>query len=585
MRRHLPLFSWCFFIGLFCVALFLSLQIHSTIRRFDWKSEIYSDGAGYYAYLPVTFLYQFDYNKFPAGIDDSTGYHFIDHDGKKMVTKYGCGVALMVSPFFGGTVLYSHLAGLPLEGGFSTAFFRMADVAAVFYLVMGLFFIFQVLKRYTGKLVRYLTVIFIFAGTNLYFYTFRQPLMSHVYSFCAISLYLYAIHLFLEKGSWRSFMLVAFSASLAMLIRPVNGTILLLLLFWNVDSFRALKERLRVLFTWRNIATFAIIFFLVFLPQMLYWNYMFGEPIHYSYQGESFSNWNDPKLAEIWFSPLNGLFIWNPVWFVFIAGVLLMIILRERNGILLLVFFLLTSYIIASWHSWFFGCGYGHRAFVDFLPLVAIPFGLITEKVVRIRTRIPAALMILLLSAMSYYNIRIIYHYSGCFSGSVWDWEMYRYYLRNAKLIQKQRPVYVYLNDFENGALGADYTWSDSIPRSYRQSVMFKYPYQTGCRGLLYFYQFAQPFPIHADARVYVYAPDGSTSGGLMHCVITREDRVLWEDTCSIDPFITVPKQWCKVHKKFLFPPNMPWDATIAVELKNPGGGLFFADDLKIIFY
>lgn len=585
MRRHLPSFTWCFFIGLFCIALFLSLQIHSTIKRFDWQSEIYSDGAGYYAYLPVTFLYHFDYNKFPAGIDDSTGYHFIDHDGKKMATKYGCGVALMVSPFFGGTVLYSHIAGIPLEGGFSTAFFRMADVAAVFYLVLGLFFIFQVLKRYTGKLVRYLSVIFIFAGTNLYFYAFRQPLMSHVYSFCAISLYLYAIHIFLEKGSWRSFMLVAFSASLAMLIRPVNGTILLLLLFWNVDSFPALKDRLRLLLTWRNIATFAIIFFLVFLPQMWYWNYMFGAPIHYSYQGESFSNWNDPKLAEIWFSPLNGLFIWNPVWFVFIAGVLLMIILRERNGILLLVFFLLTSYIIASWHSWFFGCGYGHRAFVDFLPLVAIPFGVITEKIVRIRTRIPAALMILLLSAMSFYNIRIIYNYSGCFSGSVWDWEMYRYYLRSAKLIHKQRPVYVYLNDFENGAVVVNSCWTNLMHRSYNSSIMLNNVCKTGGSNPLYFFSFSSPFPVHADARVYVKVPGGSTSGGQMSCLIEKNGQILWSDSCQIDPFITDAREWCKVYKDFTFPCDMPWDATISVILKNPGGRLFFADDLKIVLY
>jgi hypothetical protein len=253
MRRIFP-FRWIFFIALFFISLFLSLQMHRETGRFNWKSELYADGAGYYAYLPVTFLYRFDYAKFPAGINDSAGCSLVDHEQKKFIYKYTCGVAAMVSPFFAAAVGISELAGLPLEGGFSDAFHRMADIAGVFYLVAGLFFLGEVLKRYVSSPVRYALLLFLYAGTNLYFYALRQPMMSHVYSFCAISLYLYALHVYLERSTLRNLALVAFAAALSIVIRPVNGIILLLLLFWNVSSVSALRHRLQLLLAGRSIA-------------------------------------------------------------------------------------------------------------------------------------------------------------------------------------------------------------------------------------------------------------------------------------------------------------------------------------------
>src|SRR5512133_606933 len=216
------LFPWFFFTMLLGISLYLTLRVHSDTGRFNWRSEIYADGAGYYAYLPVTFLYHFNYEKFPAGIDDSTGCGFVDHEQKKFVYKYTCGVALLLSPFFAGTALVSGMLGLPLEGGYSEAFHRMADIAAVCYLILGLFLSGEVLKRYTGSLARYIILLVIYAGTNLYFYTIRQPLMSHVYSFAVISLFILAFHRYFERRTYNSFLLVAVSAALAILIRPVN---------------------------------------------------------------------------------------------------------------------------------------------------------------------------------------------------------------------------------------------------------------------------------------------------------------------------------------------------------------------------
>jgi hypothetical protein len=574
-----------FFFILFCISIFLTLQIHRDTGRFNWHSEIYSDGAGYYMYLPVTFLYRFDYDRFPAGIEDSTACSFVDHQNKKFVYKYTCGVALMVSPFFAGTVLVSKLAGLPLEGGFSAAFHRMADVAAVFYLVLGLFFTGLVLKRYVNPPVRYLVLLTLFAGTNLYFYTMRQPLMSHVYSFCIIGLFAYVFHLYLERPVRTTFLLVAFAGSLAMLIRPVNGVVLLLLLFWDTGSIQAVKDRLHLLFTRKNVLVFLAVLILVFMPQMLYWQYMFGTPVHYAYEGETFSNWAAPHFAGIWFAPLNGLFLYNPVWLFLIVGVLIMIVRKEKNGILLLLFFLLISYIVASWHSWFFGCGYGHRAFIDFLPLFAIPFGVAAEKIFRIRTRIPAVLMILVLAGMSYYNLKLLYSYSGCFFGGVWDWNRYSRELMWAGFYKQQPRVFHFTNDFENGAASQGDHYTNSTARSYSNSILFDDWRRDGCTKTFYFYEFAQPPPSHADVRIFFKSPTGKTGGARISCTIEHKGRTLWRDTCLIDPFMKKAGTWCEVRHTFDFPPGMTWDATITVQVNSPGRAPFYADDQAISFY
>lgn len=585
MKRFRFLLPLLFFSGLFIGSLILTFSYHRDIGRFNWHSEIYSDGAGYYAYLPVTFLYQFDYHKFPPGINDSAGCGFVDHEKKKFVYKYTCGVAVMISPFFASTLLVSEILNLPVEGGFSMPFHRMTDVAAVFYLTLGLFFIWKTLRKYTNDLVRYLVVIFVYAGTNLYFYTIRQPLMSHVYSFCAISGFVYFLLRYTDRKTWKSFIPVAVSASLAILIRPVNGIILLLLFFWDTGSWSAFRERIRGLLSWRVLVPSLAIFLVVFLPQMLSWQYMFGSPLHYAYEGESFANWAHPRLLETWFAPLNGLFLYNPVWIVFVAGTILMIIPRERNGILLFAFFIFVSDVIASWHSWFFGCGYGHRAFIDFLPLCAIPGGILLQKAFAVRTRIPFILLILLMLSMSFYNIRLIYSYSGCFFGSVWDWNRFHNQMRWAGFTNTQPKVFVFTNDFENGGITGRENITNEFHRSYNMSVLFDSSHLEGCIKSLDFYEFALPFPTHADARIYVLSPDEKIPEGRFYCIIERTGQTIWKDSSLFDQTHLLRDQWSPVTASFRFPPEMPWDATITIKLQNPGQSTFCADDMKVKFY
>ena len=75
------------------------------------------------------------------------------------------------------------------------------------------------------------------------------------------------------------------------------------------------------------------------------------------------------------FSVQKGLFFWSPLLLLACAG--LAGLLRSRHSarafVLPAVLFLAAdTYLIASWWDWQFGGSYGHRGFVDALPVFAL---------------------------------------------------------------------------------------------------------------------------------------------------------------------------------------------------------------------
>lgn len=54
-------------------------------------------------------------------------------------------------------------------GGFSLIYNKIFDIAGVFYLVLGLFFLKKFLKNYFPEYLQYIIILVTFLGTNLFF--------------------------------------------------------------------------------------------------------------------------------------------------------------------------------------------------------------------------------------------------------------------------------------------------------------------------------------------------------------------------------------------------------------------------------
>lgn len=568
------------------VSLFLTFNLHSRTGTFNYESELWADCSGYYIYLPATLIYRLDPARFPEKIDQKTGYGFVlDGSSGTFRTKYTCGVAILMAPFFITAMGISEIAGIPAEGGFSPLFHRMADVVGIFYLLLGMALLQRVLDRYFSKTTGYLTVFSIMAATSLFYYAFRYPVMSHVYSFFLCSLFLWFLHRYLDKGSLSSLAGVAFSAALATLVRPTNIILVLLLFLWDTGSLKDVYKRFRSVMKPLKVLILLLAFIVVMIPQALFWKYMFGKYFVYSYAGEGFSNLAAPKLAEIWFAPLNGLFLYNPAYLLVIAGMIWMLVKAFRNGWLFAGYFLLVSYICASWHCWYFGCSYGQRLFVDFLPLFAFPLGFIINRQIISKKVLLPAIFFLLLAGSVYYNIRLSYTYRICFEGSAWDWPQYGRELKRAGLFSPDKDSYVFTNDFENDLLTNSFGRTESMSRSGSFSARLDQEYEFSCRKSYKLFQFDKLVPRFADVNLWVQSPAGPATGAHIVCWLDREGKTIFWKGIPLDSSISLDNAWTEVRGTFALPDSMRWDDQLSINIWNPKHQMFFIDDLKITYY
>jgi hypothetical protein len=107
-----------------------------------------------------------------------------------------------------------------------------------------------------------------------------------------------------------------------------------------------------------------------------------------------------------------------------ILGMIIMAIKKHSGWMLPWVLLSAGTYVFASWWAWWFGGAYGHRCFVDFLPILAIPsayaikFIQESPKFIRISTGLLFILGV-------YVNLRMSHMYQGMWDGPDWTWYSY----------------------------------------------------------------------------------------------------------------------------------------------------------------
>jgi hypothetical protein len=407
-----------FLLLLLPLCIFLTFNKHSKDKAHSYHGVIWADAAGYYVHLPVWFIYGNNASAFPAGISEQTGNGFYaDSLSNRIITKYYCGSAILMSPFFLASHALAGISGFEADG-FSKIYSYGLYLAGIVYCCLGLFFLSLFLQKHFSSGISAGTAFLLFISTNLYYYAIDSPAMSHVYSFFLFSLFLYSTQRLLvsEKRVW--YMLFVLSFVLAALTRPTNALIILFPLFYENGLF---IKRTKILLKERQSVALSLLAGVIcIIPQLLYFKKTSGSYLAYSYGNETFSNLGHPYLLETWFSPNNGLFIYAPVLLLSIIGMVLMIRRKERMGYYFLAGFLLISYLFASWWNWWFGCSLGARSFVEFYVLLSFPMAVAIQSA----WKKPFAryLTLAFIVACSWMYFSIEYYYDGCFYGGTWDW-------------------------------------------------------------------------------------------------------------------------------------------------------------------
>jgi hypothetical protein len=357
----------------------------------SWKDIIEADGKGYYAYLPAAFIYH-DLNfSFFDSIEKKYPNPAIYYDyrvGKqnKKADKYFVGTAIAMSPFFLIAHLSSDFFGYEADG-YSRIYPVMVNVAAIFYLFLGLYYLKKLLGRYgsSDSLISFILIAITFA-TNVFYYTVCEPAMSHIYSFAFITMLLYYLHQFFTSPKAYLVLILALIYGIIILIRPVNGLIMFIAPFisGNKDQFLKAVVFLRSHF-WNSLFALMIFISIIFF-QLLVYKIQTGSFWIDSYGAEKF-NWNDAHPFRFLFSYKKGLFVYTPLALIGTVGFFRLIKLSKFQFYSLILFLILLLYVLSSWWNWWYGGSFSSRVSVEYYSILAIlihfSYQMITPKLGR----------------------------------------------------------------------------------------------------------------------------------------------------------------------------------------------------------
>lgn len=378
-----------FFCAVFC--LLLSITTLLTTSKLPGPTIIRSDGEGYYLYLPAVFIHHDLSMKWtqplwtqPLQVVDNPN---LDNEWNGLyaykagvyLDKYPVGLAILWLPFFIAAHILSLLTRHPATG-FTIWYEAAIGVAAAFYASLGCVMMYKLLRRYFSAKVSYFTVLTLLLGTNMLSYATYDSSFTHVYSLFLIAAVLYLIPKWYDNMTYCTSLLLAVLFALNVMVRQTNILLLLVVLLWGVTSKTQLRERIAVLWQQRQkVLIMAEVAALVFIPQLLYWKYITGKWLIFSYRGEGF-HFLHPQIIKVLFSADRGVFFWAPVLLLSLIGLVLVRRYLRAWSTAMYVFLPVWLWVISSWHSWQFGESYGHRAFIDIFPLLGLAIAAVCSQ-------------------------------------------------------------------------------------------------------------------------------------------------------------------------------------------------------------
>ncbi len=299
-------------------------------------------------------------------------------------SKYTLGLGLVLVPFFALGHLLAlglNLVGLGVEAnGMTWPYELLYCLGSIALGISALVLSYRMARRYFSRGACVLAVAGIWFASPLTYYLCLEVSMSHAVSAFLIALFLYLTFSKPWREQWPWSISLGLILGFAAWVRPQDGLFLVVPLVVGALGFESnLTKNNTWKFSWKAlrqpryltaIAWIMGITLLMQLPQGLIYIWQYGGITRIPYleegqargYGGSF-NWFRPALWQVLFSGHRGLFIWHPLIFLSIYG----LIMRWRElprliGSLLLAF-ALQVYFIAAWWCWWQGASVGGRMF------------------------------------------------------------------------------------------------------------------------------------------------------------------------------------------------------------------------------
>lgn len=328
------------------------------------KHAIYGDGNGYYSYTNSLY-FQGNLNFDP--IYNSLG----NFKGTKYIfsrvfwnTSYFTGGSIRQNPYLVGTGLFwlpsmafISIVNMVLNlnvGRFDLIYELGPGLTGILLMLSGLYFLERYLSNFFTKNAASLTILALFFGSYVFYYSAFEPALSHQPSFFLISFLLFLTYKL--KLTTRNLFFLGILGGLLAIVRIVD-ILLLIPIFWQILYKRPQFKKL-------IFVVFGVL--LAILPQVAFQYLAYGNIFVNNYFICQNCGWKFEfsHFIAYLFSPVRGLFIWSPIFLVGLCG-----LIKLKKYIFLLPILLLWI-VSSSWPA-YLSAGFGQRFSFSIIPFVA----------------------------------------------------------------------------------------------------------------------------------------------------------------------------------------------------------------------
>ncbi|RYU78007.1 hypothetical protein [Hymenobacter persicinus] len=366
-------------LALFCSAVFIvlvSFWYYPKWKQPNTEASISWDASGYYMYLPAIFIYH-DLKDVKFRDEVIAKYQpsptfdqaFVHPGSGHYVMKYSSGLALQVLPFFLVAHAVAERLGYPADG-FSPPYQFALQFASIVMCLLGLFLVRKALRPRFGEWPTALALLVLVLGTNYLDYAAINGAMTHNWLFTWYAVLMLVVPAFYKRPTMGRALAIGGVIGLMTLTRPTELMAVLIPLLWGLEpSVDSLRGRLEFWQQhWPKLVGAAVIGALFVSIQPLYWHYVTGDWIVYSYQDQGFS-WLRPHLWDGLFSFRSGWLLYSPLSILPLLGLLVLRRQVPEGFWAILIFMLAAIYVAYAWDIWW----YGGRAMVQSYGVMVWP--------------------------------------------------------------------------------------------------------------------------------------------------------------------------------------------------------------------
>lgn len=359
------LFSVCFFFWF--IDYWRPFDITTNEVIFNHNEEVFQR----YSYLPAMFL-----NK--GSFEWNEGFAKTNPVGPKniRVSKFNYGSALMYSPFFIAAWCHSSVLSMPLQVGFSQLFGKWLRWGSMVYVILGIFFLRKFLLRFFSEHVVAFTLIVCLFGNLLFYYTLVQSELPESHLFFLFTVFLFLCDKWHAQPGALNSLAVGLVLGLISLVRFFELYILIVFVFWNVNSTGTVVSRLRLFkHTWQLLILIFFGFIVAWAPQFVF-DYNYAGALFFDFNPTETYDLSDSRINDLFFSYKQGLLPYSPVIVLsFIALISLKHNLPVSKPVLILIFLVILVLYGASF-EWRNGIFFGARRLCPATALFATPIAL-----------------------------------------------------------------------------------------------------------------------------------------------------------------------------------------------------------------